>query len=135
MYGNYGRVLHIDLNTGNTHAFNPPDSVYAANIGGRGLAAWLLFEKNPPGIDPLAPENLLIFATGPATGSGIWGSSRYGVFTKSPQTGLFSESYSGGKVPLAVAATGYDAVILSGKSKDPALLEITPERVCVACRR
>ncbi len=129
MFGNYGCVLHIDLSTRNQVTFNPPKSVYAACLGGRGLATWLLLEKNPPGIDPFDPENLLIFATGPATGTGIWGSSRYGVFTKSPQTGLFSESYSGGKVPQAVAATGYDAIIISGKSDAPVILAITPEDV------
>jgi aldehyde:ferredoxin oxidoreductase len=129
MYGNYGRVLHIDLHTRSIETFSPPEAVYAAHLGGRGLATWLLLEKNPPGIDPFDPANLLIFATGPATGTGIWGSSRYGVFTKSPQTGLFSESYSGGKVPQAVAATGYDAVIISGKSETPVILAITPENV------
>jgi len=129
MYGNYGRILQIDLTTGKTATLQPPEAVYAASLGGRGLATWYLLENNPPGIDPLEPENLLIFATGPATGTGIWGSSRYGVFTKSPQTGLFSESYSGGKVPQAVAATGYDAVVISGKSAAPVILAITPDGV------
>jgi len=129
MYGNYGRILQIDLATGNTTTLKPPESVYATCLGGRGLATWLLLENNPPGVDPLDPENLLIFAIGPATGTGIWGSSRYGVFTKSPQTGLYSESYSGGRVPQAIAATGYDAVIITGKSEAPAILSITPEAV------
>ena len=129
MYGSYGCILQIDLTTGKTATLQPPEAVYAASLGGRGLATWYLLENNPPGIDPLEPENLLIFATGPATGTGIWGSSRYGVFTKSPQTGLFSESYSGGKVPQAVAATGYDAVVISGKSAAPVILAITPDGV------
>ncbi len=129
MYGNYGLVLQVDLNTRATKTLTPPEAVYAADLGGRGLAVRLLLEKNPPGIDPFDPGNVLIFATGPATGTGIWGSSRYGVFTKSPQTGLFSESYSGGKVPLAVAATGYDAIIISGKSAGPLILAITPDAV------
>lgn len=131
MYGNFGQILTIDLNTGSTRIIAPPREIYAAAMGGRGLATWYLLENNPPGIDPLEPENLLIFATGPATGTGIWGSSRYGVFTKSPQTGLFSESYSGGKVPLAVAATGYDAIIIRGKSPGPAVLAVTPEGIAL----
>jgi len=127
MYGNYGQILAIDLNTGGTRIITPPKEIYAAWLGGRGLATWLLSEHNPPGIDPLDAENRLIFATGPATGTGIWGSSRYGVFTKSPLTGLYAESYSGGKAPLAVAATGYDAIMISGRSEQPAVLVVTPD--------
>jgi len=127
MYGNYGQILAIDLNTGSTRIITPPKEIYAAWLGGRGLATWLLSEHNPPGIDPLDAENRLIFATGPATGTGIWGSSRYGVFTKSPLTGLYAESYSGGKVPLAVAATGYDAIMINGRSEQPAVLVVTPD--------
>ena len=96
MHGNYGKILSIDLTTGNTDTLAPPQEVYAEFMGGRGLATWLLSEYNPPGVDPLTPENCLIFATGPATGAGIWGSSRYGVFTKSPLTGIALSSHCGG---------------------------------------
>ena len=61
--------------------------------------------------------------------SSIWGSARYGVFTKSPQTGFYSESYSGGKTPEAVDATGYDAVIVQGACERPTILGIGPDGV------
>ncbi len=127
MYGVYGKVLIINLSHEKFEIIRPDESVYLACPGGKGLATWLLLNFNPAGVDPLSPENGLIFATGPLTGSDAWGSSRYGVFTKSPQTGYYSESYAGGKTPEAVAATGYDAILISGKRTDPTVLEITPE--------
>ncbi len=80
-------------------------------------------------VDPLSPENHLIFSTGPASGSLVWGSSRYGVFTKSPQTGFYSESYAGGRVPEAMDAAGYDAVVIKGKSNTPTVLVVDPQGV------
>jgi aldehyde:ferredoxin oxidoreductase len=69
----------------------------------------------------------MIFATGPATGTAVWGACRYGVYTKSPQTGFYSESYSGGKAPEAIDRTGFDAIIIQGKCQKPTVLGIHPE--------
>ncbi|MEL7564566.1 MAG: aldehyde ferredoxin oxidoreductase N-terminal domain-containing protein [Dehalobacterium sp.] len=60
------------------------------------MGSYLLLQNVAPGIDPLSSENKLIFATGYASGTSMIGSSRYGVFTKLPATGFYSESYSGG---------------------------------------
>ncbi|MCU0845488.1 MAG: aldehyde ferredoxin oxidoreductase family protein [Spirochaetes bacterium] len=127
MKGFYGRILVIDLSARTFAIESLPDRVYALYSGGKGLASWLLYRNNPPGVDPLSPENRIIFATGPATGTAVWGGCRYGVFTKSPQTGLYSESYSGGKAPEAVDAAGFDAVILAGRSETPVVLVVSPE--------
>jgi len=129
MFGNYGRILRINLTDESYRSESPEESVYTKYLGGKGLASYLLHELNPPEIDPLHPDNCLIFATGPVAGSKIWGGCRYGVFTKSPQTGLYAESYSGGKVPEAIDATGYDAIVIQGKSKQPKVLEIRPDGV------
>ena len=127
MHGCYGRILTVDL-TGRTAAVEfLPDDLLAAYLGGKGLATHLLLERNPPGVDPLSPENRLIIATGPFCNSRIWGGSRYGVFTKSPLTGLYSESYSGGKVPEAIDAAGYDAVVFTGCAKRPVAVTVHPE--------
>ncbi len=127
MKGFFGKILEIDL-TGRQFRTSPAkDDLLDRYLGGKGLASHLLWRLNPERVPPDAPENRLIFATGPVTGSSVWGSSRYGVFTKSPQTGLYSESYSGGKVPEAVDAAGYDAVVISGKCKEPSLLVISPD--------
>jgi aldehyde:ferredoxin oxidoreductase len=129
MSGHYGRILKINLTHGQFQTEEIAEEIYAKYLGGKGLASYLLYELNPPGIDPLHADNCLIFATGPIGGSRIWGSCRYGVFTKSPQTGFYSESYSGGKVPEAIDATGYDAIVIQGQSRKPTVLEVTPDKV------
>jgi len=125
----YGRILNIDLNSRSFEVEKVEDEIFQTYMGGKGLASWLLYRKTPKGVDPLAPENTIIFATGPVTQSSIWGSCRYGVYTKSPQTGLYSESYSGGKTPEAVDAAGYDAVVIQGACDVPTILGIGPDGV------
>ena len=115
MYGFYGRYLNIDLGKKNYSIETINDDVFETYLGGKGLASYLLYELNPPGVDPLAAENTLIFATGPLGGSTIWGSCRYGVYTKSPLTGFFAESYAGGRTPDAIDATGFDAIVIQGR--------------------
>lgn len=129
MQGIYGRILKIDLATRRFTIETVPDWVYETYLSGKGLGSYLLYTINPPGVDPLAPENAMIFTTGLITGSRIWGSSRYGVFTKSPLTGFYSESYAGGKVPEAIDSTGFDAIVICGNSPDPVVLAVHPDGV------
>jgi aldehyde:ferredoxin oxidoreductase len=88
-----------------------------------------LLKLNPAKVNPLSPENHLIFATGPVAGGNVWGSSRYGVFTKSPLTGFYAESYAGGKVAEAMDATGFDAIVLTGAIAEPSVMIVEPEGV------
>lgn len=104
-----------------------PGKVLENYLGGKGLGTYLLIKNNPPRIDPLSPENRVIFATGCVTDLKVHGSSRYGVYTKSPQTGIYSESYSGGNVAIPLSRTGYDAVILEDAAPAPIFLEISPQ--------
>ncbi|MEW5910743.1 MAG: aldehyde ferredoxin oxidoreductase N-terminal domain-containing protein, partial [Thermodesulfobacteriota bacterium] len=127
MKGVYGRILRIDLTAQQFQIQVPDEHILLSCLGGKGLASYLLYENNPARVDPFSPDNTLIFSTGPITRSSIWGSSRYGVYTKSPQTGIYSESYAGGKVPEAVDASGFDAIMISGKSRTPVILLIHPE--------
>ena len=129
MFGFYGRIITIDLSHQTFAIETLADDICARYFGGKGLAAHLLTELNPPGIDPMAPENCLIFATGPLGGSTIWGSCRYGVYTKSPLTGIFAESYCGGHTPDAIDATGFDAVVIKGASQKPTVLTVHPDGV------
>ena len=125
MKGLFGKIMIIDL-SGRTWREEPvPDEVYEHFLGGKGLGAYLLLQKNKPGIDPLSAENHLMFCLGPANDTRIWGTSRYAVITKSPLTGLFSESYSGGRVTEPMSRTGYDAIVLEGASDAPVFLEVT----------
>lgn len=129
MDGCYGRILKVDLTARTSTVETVAEEILQTYLGGKGLATHLLWENNPAGVDPMAPENCLIFATGPATGSAVWGSCRYGVFTKSPQTGFYAESYSGGKVPEAIAATGFDAILIRGACAVPTVLSVFPDGV------
>lgn len=127
MFGFYNRILTIDLSSRSFVIEEIADEVLRGCFGGKGLATRLLLERNPAGVDPLAPENNLIFATGPFCGGRLWGGSRFGVFAKSPLTGFYAESYSGGKVPEAIDAAGFDAIVLHGKAAVPTVLSVNPD--------
>jgi aldehyde:ferredoxin oxidoreductase len=124
MHGFFNTVLRINLSRQSFEIQMIDDALLRRSLGGKGLATQLLLRQNPAGVDPLSPENHLIFATGPTAGTTVWGSSRFGVFTKSPQTGFYAESYAGGRVADHIAATGFDAVILHGAAEEPVWLEI-----------
>jgi aldehyde:ferredoxin oxidoreductase len=126
MFGFYGRILTLDLSRKQFFIEPLSDECLTASLGGKGLATRLLLDRNPTGVDPLSPENHLIIATGPFCQSRLWGGSRYGVYTKSPLTGFYAESYSGGRVPEAIDSTGYDAVLVVGRSSAPAIVSIHP---------
>ncbi|MEW5762925.1 MAG: aldehyde ferredoxin oxidoreductase family protein [Bacillota bacterium] len=124
MHGFYGRLLRVNLGEKTYSVESLPEDVYRAYLGGKGLGSYLLLREVAPGTDPLSPENKLIFTTGPATATELPGTSRYGVFGKSPLTGLYAESYAGGRVAPALRRTGYDAVIVEGAAGEPTYLEI-----------
>lgn len=129
MKGFHNKVLTIDLDSQTFSVEDLSKVPLDKTLGGKGLGSHLLLEGNNPGCDPLSPENQLIIATGPITASPVHGGSRYGVYTKSPQTGFYSEAYSGGAAPEAISRTGYDAIILKGASDAPMALEISEQGV------
>src|SRR5512136_1285608 len=129
MKGFFNQLLRINLSKQKSTIEPIPESILRSYLGGKGLGSYLLLKENPPGIDPFSPENRLIITLGPLADTPFYGSSRYAVFTKSPQTGIYSESYSGGKITLAMSRTGYDAIIIEGKSNHPIFLEVSDEKV------
>ena len=129
MKGFFNQILRINVSDQTFAVEQVPDNIYREYLGGKGLGTYLLLKNNPPRVDPLTPENRIIFAVGCATDTRIWGSSRYGVFTKSPLTGIYSESYSGGKISTPMSRTGYDAVMIEGASSAPVFLEVSDQGV------
>lgn len=129
MFGFYNMALRINATQQSFDLKTIPDTVLARTLGGKGLATHLLLQHNSAGVAPMSPDNHLVFATGPATGTPIWGSCRYGVYTKSPQTGYYSESYSGGTVAEYMARTGFDAVMIHGACERPTWIEVSPQAV------
>jgi len=129
MKGFFNQLLRIDLSKQKTTVEPIPESILRSYLGGKGLGSYLLLKENPLHIDPFSHENRLIITLGPLADTPFYGSSRYAVFTKSPQTGIYSESYSGGKITLSLSRTGYDAIIIEGKSNHPIFLEISDKEV------
>ncbi|MBW1780928.1 MAG: aldehyde ferredoxin oxidoreductase family protein [Deltaproteobacteria bacterium] len=129
MKGFYNRILKVNLSDSSFLIEPVSDDIFEKYLGGKGLATHLLLEHNPPGVDPLGPENYLIVTTGPVSGTPIWGSCRYGIYTKSPQTGFYSESYSGGTAGDYIAKTGFDAIMLHGASENPCWIEVSDQGV------
>jgi aldehyde:ferredoxin oxidoreductase len=124
MHGWTGKLLRVNLTEGTTRA-EPINKQWAIDyIGGRGLGAKYLFEEMDPNVDPLSPENKLIFATGPLTGTNSSCGCRYMVVTKGALNGTITTSNSGGHWGPALKYAGYDLVILEGRSPRPVYLWI-----------
>ena len=102
-----------------------------ALVGGNGLAARLLLDMVPAGIDPYAPENAVVFSVGPITDTTVPGNSRACVATKSPLTNLFFDSTFGGRFPATLKRTGFDAVVLTGRASAPSYVVVTEDGATV----
>ena len=124
MDGWVGRVLRVNLTEGDCSIEDLDPDMAEAFIGGRGLASKLLFDEIDPAIDPLSPENRLILATGPLTGTGAITGCRYMVVTKSPLTGAIACSNAGGYLGPELKFAGFDLIIFEGKSPEPVYLSI-----------
>lgn len=129
MKGFFNKYLLINLTNKTYEEVKIEDSIYERYLGGKGLATWLLLQHQPERISPFSPDNPFIVGLGPISDTKIFGSSRYGIYTKSPLTGFFCESYSGGKVPEKISKCGYDAIVITGRSDQLIYLEIRPKEV------
>lgn len=129
MEGWAGKYLEINLSNNRVIEQKLDPEMARLFLGGRGLGARLLWNLVGPEVDPLSPENVLIFATGPLTASGAQTSNRFSVTTKSPLTGTILDANSGGWWGMQVKRTGYDALIVRGKASHPVMLEISREGV------
>jgi aldehyde:ferredoxin oxidoreductase len=117
-----GKVLFVDLTTGVLAEEILAENLYRAFIGGNGLGIRILYERMKPLVDALGPENILGFVVGSLTGTPAPGSGRHMLVTKSPLTGTWAESNSGGTFGPELKTAGYDAVFFSGISPRPVYL-------------
>jgi aldehyde:ferredoxin oxidoreductase len=122
-----GDLLRIDLTSGVVEEERLPQDLVTRFIGGKGIGTYLLSQEVGPEVEPLSPQNKLIFALGPTAGTPMFGSNRYAVYFVSPLTGGYCESYSGGNVAAQFARTGYKVVIVEGASEQPVFLEISDQ--------
>ena len=122
--GIYGKILHVDLTSGESYIEEPGDELFKLLVGGRAMVAYLLLRDLPPQTDPLSPENLLIFAPGIMQGTNLPGSGRHGVGGKSPLTGAIASSEAGGWWGHEFKRAGYDVLVIHGRAKTPVYLWI-----------
>jgi aldehyde:ferredoxin oxidoreductase len=127
--GASNRILEIDLKSEQVKELQVPDNDRRLYLGGKGLGLKLLFERLPPGIDPLGEDNYLAFMMGVLMGTGAPCSGRFAALTKSPLTGIMLTSSCGGPFGMAYKTAGYDGLLISGKSAKPIYLEIDSQGV------
>jgi aldehyde:ferredoxin oxidoreductase len=123
-YGYWNKILHVSLDDRRTWIEEPGDEFFRRYAGGRGLIAHYLLEYVPKGADPLGPDNILAFAPGVVTGAPVPGAGRHSVGAKSPLTGAFGESESGGYWGAELKRAGWDAIVVHGVSPAPVYLWI-----------
>jgi aldehyde:ferredoxin oxidoreductase len=117
MVGGYcGRILRVNLTTGEIRAATLPQELLRKYLGGSGLAARIVYDETDSSTDPLGPANVLVFMTGPLTGTKVPNAGRYQVATRSPLTGSFGEANAGGTWGERLKRAGYDGVVVSGRS-------------------
>ncbi len=124
-YGYGGKILRIDLTQRRFRVEELSRAWYKNVIGGRAANSKRLLEELDHGCDPLGPDNMLIFGTGPLTGTILPASAYYIVSAKSPLTGLLGDSAAGGQWAAEMRLTGFDQVIIKGKADGPVYLMIT----------
>ncbi|MHA1135445.1 MAG: aldehyde ferredoxin oxidoreductase family protein [Candidatus Thorarchaeota archaeon] len=122
-------LLFVSLNDKKVTRETIPDDLYREYLGGRGLGVKLLFDNLAPGIDPLSPDNWLIFAVGPSTATSVPTAGRFVVITKSPATGTVFDSHAGGYFGAQLRRAGIAAVIVTGASDSPVYLWINDDEV------
>ena len=125
----YEKIARINLTTGDI-SVEPLDMELAHKfIGGRGLGTKMLYDAGVATVDPLSPENQLIYITGPMTGAAAPSTGRYMVVTKSPLTGMIACSNSGGIWGAKLKYAGWDAIIVEGEAPEWAYIVIDDDKI------
>ncbi len=127
--GFFGRVLRVNLTTGQTSVEEPDSKIYRRYVGGRPLALYFLLREMPAGADPLGPDNKLVLMTSPTTGYPISGQARHTAAARSPLTGALADSQCGGWWGAELKFAGWDGIIVEGQSESPVYVFIEDEQV------
>ncbi len=126
--GYFGKILRVDLSKGNIRTEALEQAAAERFIGGSGLGTKILLEETTSATDPLGPDNLLIFATGPLTGTSLFNSDRFDLVSKSPLTSIYAESSAGGYWGGKFKRCGFDALVITGRAARPVYLYMDNER-------
>lgn len=122
-------ILEVDLTRKTIEKKVLDGEIYRMYPGGSALGTYILLKELEPGVDPLSPENILVFSVSPLVGLPIAGANRMTVTTKSPLTGAIGDSQAGGFFPAYLKGNGWDAVVFKGKAEQPVYLYIDGEKV------
>jgi len=123
------KLLHADLTTRQTRVEEVPELTLRKYLGGGAMAAHILLRELQPGVDPLGPDNILVFMTSVINGLSLSGTNRYTAAAKSPLTGGYGESEAGGWWGPELRAAGWDGVVVHGKADTPTYLWIKDDRI------
>ena len=126
--GYMGKVMWVDLTTGEIKREQIADDLYEKFLSGYGLAAKILYDRIPPGADPLGPENILAIMSGLLTGSGSLFTGRWMACCKSPLTGGWGDANCGGDLSPAIKRAGIDGIFFTGISGKPVYLLVNGEK-------
>ena len=129
MLGYSGRVLIVDLSNQKTKTEEIPEGAHHKFIGGNGFGVKFLYEYQKPRIDPLSPDNVLVFSVGPFCGTVVPCSANYIIQAKSPLTGFHGESVSSGFWGPAFRSAGYDVLVIKGRAKKPTYIFIDDDLI------
>ncbi len=129
MKGYAGKILKMNLTSSSSDIQKLDEKIAREFLGGRGLGTKILYDELPAGVNPLSPENIIVFATGSLTGTKTPCSGRHFVVSKSPATGGITFASSGGTWAAELKKAGYDAVVVTGKAKKPVYLWIENGKV------
>jgi len=122
VHGFHGRYWRYDLGRGQGALVPIPAEVLRRYLGGVGLGAWLLHREAPPGVDALAPEAPLAFCFSPLVGTPLTTSAKFAVVAKSPLTGMLCDALSSSHFAIAGKRMGVDAIVLTGRCREPSVL-------------
>jgi aldehyde:ferredoxin oxidoreductase len=128
MKGYFGKFLKINLTDKKIEDLTISDDDLKKYVGGSTLAAKLIYDYVQLGMDPLAPENPLVFATGPFIGSNVPMVSRAAICGIAPGSGLWGEATTGGNFPFRLKGIGYDGILITGKSDTPVYLLVKGDK-------
>jgi aldehyde:ferredoxin oxidoreductase len=117
-----GKILHVDLSSGAIAVEEPDDLFYRRYLGGKGFAGYYLLKMLRPGVDPLGPDNVLVFAPGLLCGTPGPGLNRFTVAAKSPLSGAYGEAEAGGWWGPELKFAGFDAIVIKGRAAQPVYL-------------
>lgn len=124
MEGRHNHYLNVNLSNKSFDDYVIPEDITQKHLGGRGIAARIILEELNESTEPLNKNNLLIFSTGPLQGTNLGGAGRHCVTSKSPKTGSVSDSYVGGYFGHELALSGYNGLIIRGKSESPVYITL-----------